>query len=1045
MSKTGGIGSHLSREAVSDLPVADGRGLDVSEADDRQPADTDGVHDGSAPRSTVPIVLTESASARWLAAIRGVGAAGVAVAHDRDEAVQAGAGVLVVGDDEPGSASRIGEWLRGSPANGAVLVSASGPGSRPAQRQPLGIEVTGPTPTPEELVTRISMVQFRVARARLRIELRDGWVDLAAATVCRGGERTPLTAIEVGIVIYLAERAGQIVSPDHLLERVLGYRPGVRTRALHYAILRLRRKLEVDPSRPALVQTIRGRGYRWSLGPPSARPPVAPLAGVPLLGILGVGQALVGREAELPELMARLARDRLIVLTGPAGVGKTRLAAELATVYARGIAGSRVLFVRCEAERTRQDVASALIRSLGGGLLEREPPDTTVNALLARGGPLCVILDDVAVGDADVAEFVASIPGVAPSVAVIATSHLGISTRLNAFRNRLSPLAPSAARQMFWHCISRVRASAQYEPDVDAAVQRIVELSDGLPLCIELSAARARLVPLRTLVERLVADPGALESTDARIPGHHRSLVRNMTVAWDALSSSAQAVLRHVSVFRGGFDAAAAQTVCRPPVGNVGDALAELVAANLLAVESTVAKRQRYGLLGVVRRFVTGHLGTRADIACAARHARYYARVGRGLCTEAIRVGRGPAVDELVTETENLVVAMRHALQHAPHVATALVLPVLRAFTCQRQWPRWRALLLEWEPQWSALPAACRLPFEFRRAAAAVRLSEDDARERLLRCAELARTLNRPEIYLSSTFYAFYTGAPFDADSLRTLAAEARAAALPVLEAEACQLLAMFADREGDKIGARDALWRARCLADLDGDAGKRAWGRIVWANHLIDDLRMREAAEELEECMALIPVWSYSVGMAVILRAVVDIELGHLDRARQRLVDYLERDHPVNPNQAAGVFARFYLVVIRHLRGDGAGIADEYVQLRASRPTHAEPHWTSTVDMLIAIAQIEFGTSVASRRAIERARSAIDGAKRFERATLELCELFVAAMAARAAAPKPAALSMACARAVGRIPGVGDVITSTLLRMVARVVDRRWLNSSRG
>lgn len=991
-----------------------------------------------AARSTVPVIVTESVSARWRSLLRDTYAADAGPDGGDPDADSAGAGVLV-SEAGPGSAVQVGAWLRSSPANGAVLLSTSGVVPHLAERSPRELEVTGPAPTPEELVVRISMVQSRVARARRRLELPDGWIDLAAGVLCRGTERISLTAIEAAIVLYLSERAGQIVSPDELLERVLGYRPGVRTRALHYAILRLRRKIEADPGLPSLVQTIRGRGYRWGLGPPRDRPPPPTVLGLPLLGVLGAGQAFVGREAQASELRERLQRDRLVVLTGPAGVGKTRLAVEVARRFARREPGARVFFVRCEPDGEREAAAAALLRLLGGRLLEREPPEVTAQAILSRhAAPVCVVLDDIAVADDAVAEFVLTVARASPSVVVIATSHLGLAATLDPYRYRLGPLEPAAAQQMFWHCIRRVRASAEREPGVQAAVARIVELSDGLPLCIELAAARGRLMPLRGLVERLTADPGAFESTDVRIPGHHRSLTSSLTLAVGALSIPAQVMLRQLAVFRGGFDARAATSVCRPPSGSVTDALDELVAANLVALDGASAAQQRYGLLGVVRRFVKHDLGPGTNVACSARHARYYARVGRELGTQVMRVGDGPAVHALAAETDNLVAAMRHALADAPHVAAALPFTVRLAYACRRQSPLWRALLLELQPGWQRLPVTCRLPFEYQRAALAAVYSQPDALARLLACAEAARAVGHQDYALRATLYAHVAGARLDAESLRSLADEARSVARPGEEADAYQGLALLAAAEGDVARAREALWRARNLCDMDTDVTRRAMGRVIWANQLIADLRLDEARAELETCLMFAPAWTPTLGSAYALLVAIDIERGHLDDARQRLDDYLGNIAPDYPNGQAEAWASFFGLVLRHLHGEGGDIIDAYRRLRDTHAPHGERLWVPSIEMLIAVAHVEWGTAAEGHRALERARAALHERDRVAAAMADLCQRFLSTMAPSEGDTGPRELAEACARAVGRLPGVGEVVPSAFLRMVPRVIDRR-------
>jgi DNA-binding response OmpR family regulator len=118
-----------------------------------------------------------------------------------------------------------------------------------------------------ELLARVRAVGRRVPAAASLEELQVGGavIDLARMIVVRGDERVALTPREVGIVRWLYRHQGRVVSRGELLEQVFGQRRDLQTRAVDMAIAVLRKKLEVDPARPALIVSVKGAGYAWRL------------------------------------------------------------------------------------------------------------------------------------------------------------------------------------------------------------------------------------------------------------------------------------------------------------------------------------------------------------------------------------------------------------------------------------------------------------------------------------------------------------------------------------------------------------------------------------------------------------------------------------------------------------------------------------------------------------------------------------------------------------------------------------------------------------
>ncbi|HHO53875.1 MAG TPA: hypothetical protein ENK18_24135, partial [Deltaproteobacteria bacterium] len=163
-----------------------------------------------------------------------------------------------------------------------------------------------------------------------RLRLQDGYIDLERCCVVRAGiGEVSLTPTEHRLITYLAKRVGQAVGIEELAREVWGYAPGVRSRAPYVAIQRLRTKIERSPGAPTCLVSVHGTGYRLDLvesaGPGPADRSTGPTA-------------FVGRSSDEEALAgAWAAGHRLVVLRGPAGIGKTRLMQEHLRAGAPGL------------------------------------------------------------------------------------------------------------------------------------------------------------------------------------------------------------------------------------------------------------------------------------------------------------------------------------------------------------------------------------------------------------------------------------------------------------------------------------------------------------------------------------------------------------------------------------------------------------------------------------------------------------------------------------------------------------------------------------
>ena len=301
-------------------------------------------------------------------------------------------------------------------------------------------------------------------------------------------------------------------------------------------------------------------------------------------GVPRYATSLVGREAELDAIEDDVRAGRLVSLVGPAGAGKTRLAAEVA-VRAGPWLGARVWWVDLGAVGPGRVIATTS-RTLA---VSQVPGRTAVEGIIARLGdaPGLLVLDNCEHVIEEAATLAARLLEEGAYVRILATSRGPL--RLGEERvHRLVGLEPEAAARLF-------AERAESPLDHAAAVAEIVARLDGLPLAIELAAARLRSVSVTELARGLRERLSLLGEGPRDAPARQRTLETSIAWSYDLLGPADQRALRRLAVFPGTFDTAAAEAV----VGEeVLPTLARLIDASLVAADPP-----RYRLLMTVRTF----------------------------------------------------------------------------------------------------------------------------------------------------------------------------------------------------------------------------------------------------------------------------------------------------------------------------------------------------------------------------------------------------------------------------------------------------------
>ncbi len=328
----------------------------------------------------------------------------------------------------------------------------------------------------------------------------------------------------------------------------------------------------------------------------------------------------VGREAEVAEVAALLAETRLLTLTGPGGAGKTRLALRLVASVA-GRSPDGVWFIDFSPLSGREFVWDRVASTLG----LREPRAGTtwaqsVGRSLARRKFL-LVLDNCEHVVESAAEVTAELLAAAPALKIIATSRepLGVEGEVTWV---VPPLSEADGVDLF---IDRARqARPQFRMrDVDAhAVQTICRRLDGLPLAIELAAARAHALDLTYIAAGLKDHLALLPSGPRTAPQRQSTLAASFNWSYDLLSDAERVLLRQLSVFAGGFDVEAALAVC--PTASL-ELLAALTDRSLIMLERSDRAGPRYRMLASVREFAAEHLDEAEEVdLIRTRHRDHY-------------------------------------------------------------------------------------------------------------------------------------------------------------------------------------------------------------------------------------------------------------------------------------------------------------------------------------------------------------------------------------------------------------------------------------
>ena len=389
--------------------------------------------------------------------------------------------------------------------------------------------------------------------------------------------------------------------------------------------------------------------------------------------------ALVGRDGELAELTALLSSPalRLLTLTGPGGSGKTRLAIALAHRLVERYPDG-VYFVSLAAATTSDIMWTSIAEMLDVPSEARTPPGFFEH--VAHRSALFILdnLEQIDGADNVVAELLDS----APQMTVIATTRRPLHVPAEhehpvpplelPHDNTPAQVAASGAVQLFVQHARKVRPAFQLIPDNAADVAEVCRRLDGLPLAIELAAARSKLLSPAALVTRL---DRALDLAATGRQGPSRQKTLRDTIAWsyDLLNPNQKTFFRRLGVFSGGADLDAVTAVAsfdRDDGIDALDVVADLVDASLITVAETADGEPRVGMLETVRAYAVDQLTAAGELQnVQERHAHHYLQLAEELTPQLFLEGFRAARSRFEIENDNLRESLEWALK--PPVETS--------------------------------------------------------------------------------------------------------------------------------------------------------------------------------------------------------------------------------------------------------------------------------------------------------------------------------------------------------------------------------------
>lgn len=465
------------------------------------------------------------------------------------------------------------------------------------------------------------------------IQVGECELDLGLRALRRGGKAVDLGSRAFDMLATIALAAGRIVSKDELMEAVW---PDtiVEENNIHVQLSAIRKALGTDRK---LILTVPGRGYQLAAAPDARIMPLPPHEAGPARepNELRAGEPLLGRDAAIAEIRSMMSSARIVTLVGAGGIGKTRIAREIAHRLATEQEVD-VRFVELTAHVTRAAVVQAFA-DVCDAPFDGNGPDLRTVANVLAGLPGLLVIDNAEHVVEHVAEIVDLTSRANPRVTILATSRFRLRVSLEVVY-RVGPLAlPSAgdgrdavlrspAIGLFLRRLLSNGVNAEMSDERLRMVEEICRRLEGIPLALELAAGRASILGLEGIREGLDEPLLYLAGGYRTAQPRHQSLRAAFDWCFDMLDAAEQTVFRRLSVFNRAFTVQAASQIARDATlsnETVMDCIGELVDKSLIEIQFEGAN-VKYHLLAPARAYGLEKLLAAGEICTIfERHALF--------------------------------------------------------------------------------------------------------------------------------------------------------------------------------------------------------------------------------------------------------------------------------------------------------------------------------------------------------------------------------------------------------------------------------------
>ncbi|MGZ4289772.1 MAG: BTAD domain-containing putative transcriptional regulator [Gaiellaceae bacterium] len=571
--------------------------------------------------------------------------------------------------------------------------------------------------------------------------------------------------------------------------------------------------------------------------------------------------ATVGRHLEIAAICAELRRPEvgLVTLTGPGGVGKTRLALEAAAVLAAEL-GDGALFVDLAGTPEAAQVAATIAAEVGA----TEGTERTIEESLAalRQREAVLVLDNFE-RLLDAAALVDALASGASKLRIIVTSRMPLriageheyvvpALALPAATDDLEALARNDSVAVFVARAHAIDPTFRLTSANGSEVAAICSALEGLPLSLELAAARTRLLSLGQIVERLGRPLDLLAGGGRDLPGRHQTLRATIDWSYELLDAGQQRLFAQLAVFPGGCTLDAAEAVCAAAL----EPLASLLDSSLVRREQQPGREPRFRMLDAVREYALEQLEEHGAEQARERQAEYFALFAEQIAPELIGPRMSTAFDRLADEQENLRAALAHSLRGDVEAGFRLVASLRRYW----EMPTWGHEIRVWLEQAFGERRSARTPAEL---GALVVLGRqlmndgdyDNSRVALEHAVDAGRRLGcAGDAAVALTFLAWLSAAAGDYEECLRLGEEgielARVGRHPWAERQALAMVAGTLVNRRQYDAARTYLDRSLALAERLEDTNTIVVALVNSAYGAVCNGDLGRARSQLEDAL---------------------------------------------------------------------------------------------------------------------------------------------------------------------------------------------------